>query len=505
MPKHADELQVCLSSFILQTSSNPTNSEIQGSHSIYFLEPAKATAQMKYLLVSSSADKNSVRTPQQMKRGDIPAKSSSASPLLDIRNEKNDSMEVMDSFSKNLEHEKKSRGGDKKKYIFGEPRALDICCGRGKGSFCHPGNLIFQEAIRNSLDRYDQATSKNSKSAVVSELVASLNFDHNLRFIKKDPVERKWFVLPFSIAHEKTGHAIRDQLCAKMRQNKQPIQGKSSRSSPTTIACSSACSSKNSNRDIRKKVKKGVCCEVKHQVQKNMIKNTSNSKQRVFEEEPKPLHFQFVGQEDEEHQEPWSDHFTQRDMAACLLLFGDDNGSHLDFKRCDGMAKERRDLNVTLPPQGTLPKGYPTPYHRLSQYGGVSVEDTSRQPASPKSPQVKILVTDRRRLHRQLSPENNRKLCIQRSTLPRTQDFPINGEEDLEPIPLSRLPPHAQDIETSWHTTTDHRIAAFSEEERNFGLGHKSTNDTLPNDESSNFVQCTRETRLATFGWLPSR
>jgi hypothetical protein len=458
---------------------------------------------MKYLLVSSSADKNSVRTPQQTKRGDMPGKSFSASPLLNVRNEKNGSLEVMESFSNNLEHEKKNRGGDKK-YIIGEPRALDICCGRGKGSFCHPGNLIFQEAIRNNLERYDQATSKNSKSAVVSKLVESLNFDHNLRFIKKDPVEGKWFVLPFSIAHEKTGHAIRDQLSATMRQNKQPIQGKSSLSSPTAISCSSACSSKNSNRDIRKKVKKLACRKVKHQVQKNKIKNTSNSKQRVFEEEPKPLHFHFVRPEDEEHQEPWSDHFPQRDIAACLLSFGDDNGSHLDFKRFDGMAKDRRDLNVTLPPQGTLPKGYPTPY-QLSQYGGVSVEDTSRQSASPKSPQVKILVTDRRRLHRQFSPENNRKLCIQRSTLPRTQDFPINEEEDLEPIPLSRLPPHAQGIETSWHTSTDHRIAAFSEEPRNFGPGHKSTNDTMPNDESSNFVQCTRETRLATFGWLPSR
>jgi hypothetical protein len=105
----------------------------------------------------------------------------------------------------------------RKEYVDEEPRDLDICCGRGKGFFSHPGNRVFQDNVRQNVDRYSAASSKNLKSAVVSGIVTDL-FDQGIRFIKRDPQEGdRWYVLSVSLAHEKTGHAIRDHLIQRKR------------------------------------------------------------------------------------------------------------------------------------------------------------------------------------------------------------------------------------------------------------------------------------------------
>ncbi len=99
-----------------------------------------------------------------------------------------------------------------------EPGALDICCGRGKGFFNHPGNKLFQDSVREYVDSYTTARSKNLKSAVVTSMVKEL-FQRGLRFIKRDPkADGRWYVLSPALAHEKTGHAIRDHWMQKKRQ-----------------------------------------------------------------------------------------------------------------------------------------------------------------------------------------------------------------------------------------------------------------------------------------------
>ena len=195
---------------------------------------------------------------------------------------------------------------------FSKPQSLDVCCGRGKGFFRQPGNVIFQDVIRNHLDAYEKADSRTSKRAIVSTIVKSIRIDHKLRFIKKDPAVGKWYVLSCSVSHEKTGHAIRDQL-ARVRRKRSPLQEKASSSAPTTISCSSSLSSKDP-KIFKKKVTTFVSHMSKHQVPKR-IKNAPAIAQRqdmvVEKEELDLLRFHLVSPE--ELDDPWSDQVSCTD------------------------------------------------------------------------------------------------------------------------------------------------------------------------------------------------
>lgn len=98
------------------------------------------------------------------------------------------------------------------------PAYLDICCGRGKGFFNRPGNKLFQDTIKENAECYRNAKSKSLKSAIVTSLVKRLT-EQGARFVKKDPeADGRWYVLSQSLAHEKTGHAIRDHWTQRQHQ-----------------------------------------------------------------------------------------------------------------------------------------------------------------------------------------------------------------------------------------------------------------------------------------------
>jgi hypothetical protein len=98
------------------------------------------------------------------------------------------------------------------------PGYLDICCGRGKGFFNRPGNKLFQDTIRENAECYRNAKSKSLKSAIVTSLVRRLT-EQGARFVKKDPqANGRWYILSPSLAHEKTGHAIRDHWTQRQQQ-----------------------------------------------------------------------------------------------------------------------------------------------------------------------------------------------------------------------------------------------------------------------------------------------
>ena len=232
---------------------------------------------------------------------------------------------------------------------FSKPQSLDVCCGRGKGFFRQPGNVIFQEVIRNHLDAYEQADSRTSKRAIVSTIVKSIRIDHKLRFIKKDPAVGKWYVLSCSVSHEKTGHAIRDQL-ARVRRKRSPLQEKASSSAPTTISCSSSLSSKDP-KIFKKKVTTVVSHMAKHQLPKKIKKAPIAQRQDmvVEKEELDLLRFHLVSPE--ELDDPWSDQvsctdtddssstswggFLGTDVLVPSLSAGDDHMHPLDFRRGD--------------------------------------------------------------------------------------------------------------------------------------------------------------------------
>lgn len=87
---------------------------------------------------------------------------------------------------------------------------LDVRCGRGKGHLNHPGNVLFQKLVKENLLPYATASSKTNKSLVVALVVDHL-FQRGSRFVKKNKAG-KWYDIGAQLAHDKTGHAIRDMI-----------------------------------------------------------------------------------------------------------------------------------------------------------------------------------------------------------------------------------------------------------------------------------------------------
>ena len=91
-----------------------------------------------------------------------------------------------------------------------KPTNLDIVCGRGKGYLKHEGNIRFSTVIQANLQRYARAPRRFDKSLLVVSIVDYLRAT-GARFIKLDRKTKRWYDIEDQ-AHEKTGHAIRDQL-----------------------------------------------------------------------------------------------------------------------------------------------------------------------------------------------------------------------------------------------------------------------------------------------------
>ena len=74
--------------------------------------------------------------------------------------------------------------------------------------------------VKENADSYRNAKSKSLKSAIVTSLVKKLTAQ-GARFVKKDPdAGGRWYVLSPSLAHEKTGHAIRDYWTQRQQQQR---------------------------------------------------------------------------------------------------------------------------------------------------------------------------------------------------------------------------------------------------------------------------------------------
>ena len=103
-------------------------------------------------------------------------------------------------------------------------RDRDICCGRGKGCWNHPGNQMFQTIIHASVQRYADAQSKNEKSLVVASIVESLT-SSGARFVKLEKQTGRWYDIGRTQARDKTGHAIRDLIMNRSkREAKKSVQ-----------------------------------------------------------------------------------------------------------------------------------------------------------------------------------------------------------------------------------------------------------------------------------------
>jgi hypothetical protein len=120
-----------------------------------------------------------------------------------------------------------SRDPNKKRYLPAgfKPSVTDVVCGKGKECFNHPGNRRFRAVIDANLKRYQTASNKMDKSAIVNEIVDLVRKDcsYNGGFVRPETYGDRWFEIGDDAAREKVGQVIRDSM---LKQNPDGLEMK---------------------------------------------------------------------------------------------------------------------------------------------------------------------------------------------------------------------------------------------------------------------------------------
>jgi hypothetical protein len=96
-------------------------------------------------------------------------------------------------------------------------RAQDICCGRGRGYWKHPGNKTFDHLIQANAHLYSKWKDENNRRLVTSIVQEIRN--NGARFVKQDKQNAgRWIELDETSSRVKTRHAIRDYFLCKSKQ-----------------------------------------------------------------------------------------------------------------------------------------------------------------------------------------------------------------------------------------------------------------------------------------------
>jgi hypothetical protein len=91
------------------------------------------------------------------------------------------------------------------------PGRCDVICARGKEAKNHEGNRRYRAIIKNTLNKYAQATSRYEKTVIVSEIVDAIReFSSDGGFVKKQG--GVWIEVGDQLAREKVGQSLRDSL-----------------------------------------------------------------------------------------------------------------------------------------------------------------------------------------------------------------------------------------------------------------------------------------------------
>lgn len=102
------------------------------------------------------------------------------------------------------------------------PSNIDILCGRDKESYGHAGNRRFRAIISTYRDEYQNAKSRDNKTRITDEIVASIRNCRG-RFLRKDEKTNMWYDVGDAYAHEKVSHALRsakdpEKKCQRIKQ-----------------------------------------------------------------------------------------------------------------------------------------------------------------------------------------------------------------------------------------------------------------------------------------------
>eukprot|EP00522_Entomoneis_paludosa_P015741 CAMPEP_0172451786 /NCGR_PEP_ID=MMETSP1065-20121228/9677_1 /TAXON_ID=265537 /ORGANISM="Amphiprora paludosa, Strain CCMP125" /LENGTH=439 /DNA_ID=CAMNT_0013203757 /DNA_START=769 /DNA_END=2088 /DNA_ORIENTATION=+ len=90
------------------------------------------------------------------------------------------------------------------------PARTDVCLGRGKQHWNHPGNVQYRKLIQDNVDAYQGATGKRVRTQIVSSILAAVRNDGG-KFIKQDGKDKPWYEIGHAASLEKVDHSLRDQ------------------------------------------------------------------------------------------------------------------------------------------------------------------------------------------------------------------------------------------------------------------------------------------------------
>jgi hypothetical protein len=104
------------------------------------------------------------------------------------------------------------------------PQKTDVVCGRDKEAYGHVGNRRFRVLISLHRDNYQNAKTRDTKTNITKEIVASIR-ECGGRFLRKDEQTDMWYVVGYDYAHEKVSHALRsakdpERKCKKKQKAK---------------------------------------------------------------------------------------------------------------------------------------------------------------------------------------------------------------------------------------------------------------------------------------------
>eukprot|EP00980_Cylindrotheca_fusiformis_P002526 scaffold593_cov126-Cylindrotheca_fusiformis.AAC.8 len=95
-----------------------------------------------------------------------------------------------------------------------KPGNWDVICHKGKFNKDHIGNMRFKICIVNHLRSYTKASTRSGRSAVITDIVASIrdSSDRGGGFVRFSPSLSQWYEVGDKVARDKVGQALRDIL-----------------------------------------------------------------------------------------------------------------------------------------------------------------------------------------------------------------------------------------------------------------------------------------------------
>ena len=104
----------------------------------------------------------------------------------------------------------------------------DVLFGRGGRSNHHPGNKMYRELVM-AKQKFYRSCDKNMKTIVAQSIVDAVGAEQHGRFLEKDPVTNRYYVVPSLTARRKVGQALRENNTEEARAAKREKYGKKNR------------------------------------------------------------------------------------------------------------------------------------------------------------------------------------------------------------------------------------------------------------------------------------